>query len=104
MHVNLVLESLPATEKQLKCIKEAQAEDAVCSQVLKYGWPNKNTLSGPVKPYFRFTGKLNVQNGLLLKGSRIVIPTSLQIEMLDRLHIAHQGIQKCRQRAQQSIW
>ena len=106
-YVNLVLESLPATEKQLKRIKEAQAEDVVCSQVLKYcneGWPNKDTLSGPVKPYFQFTGELNVQNGLLLKGSRIVIPTSLQIEMLDRVHIAHQGIQKCRQRAQQSIW
>ena len=35
-YVNLVWESLPATEKQLTRIKEAQAEDAVCSQVLKY--------------------------------------------------------------------
>ena len=107
VYVNLVLESFPATEKQLKRIQEAQTEDAVCSQVIKYckeGWPNKEMLSGPVKPYFQFADELNVQKGLLLKGSRIVIPASLQIEMLDKLHSAHQGIQKCRERAQQSIW
>ena len=106
-YVNLVLESFPATEKQLKRIQEAQSADAVCSQVHKYckeGWPNKDLLPGPIKPYFQFAGELNVQKGLLLNGGRIVIPTSLQLEMLDRLHNAHQGIQKCRQRAQQSIW
>ena len=56
------------------------------------------------KPYFQFSGELNVQRCLLLKSSIIVIPTSKQLEMLDKLHHAHQGIQKCRQQAQQSIW
>ena len=61
-------------------------------------------MPSPLKPYFQFAGELNVQKCLLLKGSRIVIPTSMQPEMLDKLHSAHQGIQKCRQWAQQSIW
>ena len=106
-YVNLVLESFPATEKQLKRIQEAQIDDAVCTQVRKYceeGWPMKDAIPFAVKPYFQFSGDLNVQKGLLLKGSRIVIPTSMQLEMLDRVHDAHQGIHKCRQRAQQSIW
>ena len=106
-YVNPVLESFPATEKQSKHIQEAQTEDAICSQMHKYckeGWPNKELPPGPLKHYFQVAGKLNVQKGLLLKGSRIVILTSLQLEMLDRLHNAHQGIQKCRQRSQQSIW
>ena len=105
--MNLVWESFPATEKQLKHIQEAQTEDAVCSQMHKYckeGWSNKDLLPGPLKPYFQVAGKLNVQKGLLLEGSQIVIPTSLQLEMHDRLHNAHQGIQKCQQRAQKSIW
>lgn len=33
-----------------------------------------------------------------------MIPVSLQLEMLEKLHGAHQGIHKCRQRAQQSVW
>ena len=86
VYVNLVLESFPATEKQLKRIQEAQTGDAVCSQVRKYceeGWPNKDLLPGPIKPYFQFAGELNVQKGLLLKGSRIIVSTSLQIKILD---------------------
>ena len=106
-YVNLVFESFPATEKQLKRIQEAQTADAVCTQLYKYceeGWPHKDLLPNAIKPYFQFSGELNVQKHLLLKGSRIVIPTSMQLELLDKLHHAHQGIQKCRQRAQQSIW
>ena len=97
-YVNLVFESFPATEKQLKRIQEAQTADAVCTQLYKYceeGWPHKDLLPNAIKPYFQFSGELNVQRHLLLKGSRIVIPTSMQLEMLDKLHHAHQGIQKC---------
>ena len=81
--------------------------DTVCTQLYKYceeGWPHKDLLPNAIKPYFQFSGELNVQRHLLLKGSRIVIPTSMQLEMLYKLHHAHQGIQKCQQWAQQSIW
>ena len=37
-------------------------------------------------------------------GNRIVIPSSLRKDMLDRLHTGHQGITKCRIRALQSMW
>ena len=43
-------------------------------------------------------------NNLLLRSDRIVIPQSLQQQMLAKLHCGHQGITKCRQRARQSIW
>ena len=33
-----------------------------------------------------------------------MIPVSLQAEMLEKLHSAHQGIHKCCQRAQYSVW
>ena len=45
-------------------------------------------------------GKLD----LLLYGSRIIVPHSVQTSTLDKLHQGHQGIQRCRLRAQQSVW
>ena len=48
--------------------------------------------------------ELSVCNGLLLRGDRIVIPQSLQPEILGKLHCRHQGISKCRERARQSVW
>ena len=74
--------------------------------MIKYcqeGWPQKNLIPGPVKRYVHVAAELTVQNDLLLMGNRIVIPVSLQPEMLDKLHIAHQGMHKCWQRAQQSV-
>ena len=32
--------------------------------------------------------------GLLMRGSRVVIPTSLRAEVLAQLHAGHQGIKK----------
>ena len=45
-----------------------------------------------------------MQDGLLMRGSRIVVHTSLRLSMLDKLHSGHQGITKCRQRARDFVW
>ena len=40
-----------------------------------------------------------MSDGLLLKGSRLVIPVTLRADTLDRIHAGHQGITKCKERA-----
>ena len=87
-------------EHSVKRCSDKRGSTVYCEE----DWLDKNLISNPLKPYFQFSGELNVLKGLLLKGSRIVIPTSMQLEMLDKLHSTHKGIQKCRQWAQQSIW
>ena len=57
-----------------------------------------------LKPYWTVRHELTVQDGLLLFGTRIVIPQSLQREMFERIHEGHKGIVKCRALARQSIW
>ena len=102
-----VLANLPATEPKLNQIRETQHEDEVCSQIIQHcfdGWPGRTKLPGAFKPYAPYASELSVQNGLLMKGERIVIPCCMRLEMLDRLHDAHQGIVKCRERAKQSVW
>ncbi|KAM7293291.1 uncharacterized protein ISCGN_026421 [Ixodes scapularis] len=48
--------------------------------------------------------EFTVCDGLLLKGSRLVIPSSLQDEVLLIIHEGHQGVNRCRARARDSVW
>ena len=105
--VNLTLQSLPATEHRLEDIRQHQQQDEVCQLLVRYcqsGWPNKKQLPDIVKPYSSVAAELSVENDLLLRGCRIVIPTALRRDILEKLHTGHQGIVKCRERARQSVW
>ena len=106
-YVDSVIQNLPASEKRLQEIKQHQEADGACRMIVEFcqsGWPEKNSLSPEVKPYFPVSAELTVENGLLLRGSRIVIPPPLRKTLLDRIHSSHQGITKCREMARQSIW
>ena len=39
-----------------------------------------------------------------MKGNRLVVPLTMRIDVLEKLHDAHQGITKCRERAKASVW
>ena len=54
--------------------------------------------------YKPVASKLSLQSGLLLRGSRIVIPPALRKYILVKLHTGHSGITKCKERAKQSVW
>ena len=106
-YVQMMIQTLPATETRLAEIQRKQEEDEVCKQIVKYcekGWPKANSIPHSLKKFYPVAGELMVQNGLLLKGSRLVIPVSMQKEILMKLHVGHQGITKCRERAKQSVW
>ena len=48
--------------------------------------------------------ELSVHDGLVLRWRRIVIPGSMRSEMLERIHDGHQGLNKCKMRANTSLW
>ena len=106
-HIGSVISSLPASDAQLQQIIDAQEEDPVCRQIKVYccyGWPDKHSLNDAMKPYWSTRGELSVVQNILLKASSIVIPSSMRLEILDKIHEGHQGISKCRGRAKNSVW
>ena len=106
-YVQTAVSSLPVTEKRLEKIRVHQQQDSVCRQIATcclQGWPSKSQLPESVRPFHPIAGELSVQEGLLMRGSRLVIPTSLRAEILVLLHASHQGIYKTRERARQSLW
>ncbi|KAL5506839.1 hypothetical protein EMCRGX_G008586 [Ephydatia muelleri] len=105
--VSNVTKCLPATEGKLQTYRVFQASDPECVQIMKYcrfGWPEKHCISDGTKPYWVHRGLLTIQDGLLLFGSRIVVPRACRRETLDKIHSGHLGIQRCKLRVQQSVW
>lgn len=107
LYVNFVYSALPASDQRIESIKERQSQDEVCRLIIDYtsvGLPERNKLTSALQPYWPDRGNLTVIHGLLVKGDRIVIPSEMRMEILDKIHEGHQGITKCRERAKRSVW
>ena len=55
-----------------------------------------------VKSYWRERGELTVVQSLIMKGTRILIPSGMRLNVLDKTHEGHLGITKCRDYVQSS--
>ena len=54
------------------------------------GWPNTmQDIPEHLHPYWCFRHELIIIDGLIIKGNRVVIPTSMRPATLNRLHDAH---------------
>ena len=75
------------------------------SETIVTGWPETiKELPTSIRSYWAFRDELSVEDGILLKGTRVIIPESMQSFILDRLHYGHLGIEKTRLRAKDSVY
>ena len=102
-----VIAALPASPDRLQQYQDAQSSDAICLTLQKYCtscWPDKRRLSSNIKPYWKYWGELTIVDNMLLYNHIIVVPVSLQIQTLTKIHQGHQGIQRCQARACKAVW
>ena len=107
LYVESVLFQLPASDKRLEEISVQQKEDPVCRKPMDYceeGWPDTHKLPNSLIPYWSSRGEISMVRGILLKGSRLIIPSNMRLEIPERIHEEHQGIVKCRRRVKDSVW
>lgn len=100
---------LPVTSPRLDEIKRAQKLDEICQKVTEFcktSWPKfLSSTETILKPYWDVQHELALHDGLLLRGNnRIVIPSSERLDVLQRIHVGHLGITKCRERAKDCVW
>lgn len=103
--VHMITSHLPASDEKLKEIRSQQSQDEACSLLIGYcqdKWPKET--SPVVQAYWPHRANISYNKGLLMYDARIIIPPSMQQEILEKLHVGHQGITKCRRRAQESVW
>ena len=98
----------PISDDKLDEIRNSTEEDPQISNAIVFtleGWP-KFAKNVPIslQQFHEYHNHFSVANGLLLYDSRIVIPKSMHDEILKKIHMGHQGISKCRERARSSVW
>ena len=74
-------------------------------EVIRHGWPDRQQeLSKSLRTYWSMKDFLSIENGILMKGDRIIVPKCMQMEILNRLHESHQGVEKTRLRARTCVY
>ena len=54
--------------------------------------------------FWQVRDELSVAEGLIMRGSRIVVPQSLRMDMLVKFHESHLGMEKCKRSARVSLY
>lgn len=96
------------SSERLQELRDSTSCDRVLCILQKYimhGFPEKKReVHSSVRAYWAFRDELSIEDGMILKGNQIIIPSSLQYAYLERIHEGHQGITRCQQRARASIY
>lgn len=91
-----MLQYLPVKDETLCQIQNLSQEDAILKTlacVIKQGWPeSKLYLPLEVQDHFPFKEELTLQNGVIFKGDRVVIPFQMRAELKRKLHSSYLGI------------
>ena len=97
------VEELPVTAAD---IARETNKDTTLAKVYQYvmeGWPhkvNKETL----KPFCQRKEQLSTDQGCVLWGLQVIIPPTLQTQLLNELHSTHLGVVKMKAVARSIIW
>ena len=76
----------------------------ILKHTITQGWPsNIKEVPNVLQPYWTFRGELTVEDGLVLKGTRIVIPNKMPEAILKLLHEGHLGLNKCKRHAKDTV-
>ena len=85
---------------RLQQIREAtQADDtlAILKYIIQQGWPSSiKEVPSEIPPFWTFHEELTIEDGLVLKGTRIVIPRRKQDDILKQIHKDHLELTKCK--------
>ena len=84
--VHSVISSLPISPKRLNDFKQETTKGDVLQKLKDFtvnGWPEKKNVPLEVRPYFNCRDEISYSHGLLLKGEKIIVPSSLHKDTLE---------------------
>ena len=99
---------LPVSKERLLQIqRDTEADESlqVLKAVIQKGWPeHKSNLPSIISPFFNMRDELSIQDSLIFKGERVVVPRASRSELLKRIHSSHLGVNGCLKRARECVY
>ena len=91
------------TELQRETLADATMQKL--AKFIKEGWPgHERSVPPDVKPFFPLRDKLVIENDVILKGQKAVVPKSLQLKYIAILHKGHMGADHTKQLASDVVY
>lgn len=95
----------PKMMKQLKAATLSDSTLQLLQEVHGRGCPkHRKQLDTKLYQYWPIRYSIAVNNGVLMTGDRLIIPSILQPVMLQKLHTAHQGVQRTKAHARKLLY
>lgn len=64
--------------------------------VTQGGWPeHKSDVPSIISPYFDMRDEMTIQDGLIFKGERVVVPRASRRELLKHTNYSYRGVNGC---------
>lgn len=109
MQVHLVQSSLSVSSTRMaQIVKETEADETcqIIKQLIKRKYHQEvvNSFPAEVKKFYPVLSEITESSGLLMKGSRIIIPMKLHEDILKQIHCGHMGRDKCLARARETVY
>ena len=104
LSVYQITSQLNARSDSLQLHEASQADNtlAILKHTMQMGWPSMiKEPPSKIQPYWTFREELTIKDGLILKGTRIVVPSMKQVEILKLIYEGHLGLTKCKLRAKE---
>ena len=96
-----------SNEKQKQIREETNKDEVlrVLGQVIYSGWPDTiQELPTDLREFWAYRDELAIESGIIFKGRQVLMPKKLRPDLLTQLHSGHQGIEKTRRLARESMY
>ena len=106
--VNCITSKVQTSDPQIQQIIDATNKDdtrVLLKHTVNNGWPMSiKQVPEEIQPYWNSREQITIENGMLLKNTRIIIPHALQPELVQKIHEGHLGLKKCLYQAHETVY
>ncbi|KAK3858508.1 hypothetical protein Pcinc_035305 [Petrolisthes cinctipes] len=93
------------TLEKIRAASEKDLEYQALKERIVSGFPeHRHDLEPELRPFWGVRNLLSVDEEFIVYGPRLIIPHSLRRETLSHLHESHQGIDRTKRRARQTVY
>ena len=106
--VHYITSTVPANSDRLQEYRVTTQNDRTLSLLrheVYHGWPKVCSDCHPLLlDYWNFRDQISLEDGLLFKGHRLIIPESLRGKALQMIYEGHYGVEKSVLRARETVF